>query len=307
VLNRRRALLAGAAFLSLPLAAWAVEITVRPALRPGDRFELELIRSREDSRRPQMNGRSRTPVKVQVLEAGPKELVLVWEQGATSFDNPEIVKNPIAAAAANAAKGLRLEVVLSPEGKYLRLRNEAEVLQKLQAVVDGMLTSMAAQTPDPAQRKSVEALIRRVMSPQVMLQSAASDVQSYFGLHGTTLVSGKPVETKLQQASPLGQGTIPSSLKISLDSADAHEAHITTTNTYDPASLEALTKQMLAQSGAPAGAKPVPIKVSDTGKYVYNRAFGIMNEIVFTRRTDAGPAGGHVDGRQYRLTTRPAR
>ena len=42
----------------------AQEVTLLPRFKAGDRFRLELTRTREDSRRPQANGTGRTPVDV---------------------------------------------------------------------------------------------------------------------------------------------------------------------------------------------------------------------------------------------------
>jgi len=301
-----------AVYLLLSVCALAQEIELRPQLRAGDAFELEYVRAREDSRRPQMSGSSRTPVHVRVLEAGPKGFVLDWRQGATAFDNPEIVKNPIAAAAANAVKDMRLEAVLGPDGAFQRLRNEAEVLPKLQSMLDGMLAAFGQQLPDPTQRQTVENLIRRLMSPRTLLSSATHDLQTYFGLHGAKLTKGETVETLIEQPSPLGSGTIPAAFRLTLESMDAHEAKILSATEYDGRALSALTAQLLAQAASGAANTPPPVQpraveMSDSGRYVYSRAFGIMSEVVVTRRIVAGDALNRTDGWEIRLVKRPER
>jgi len=274
----------------------------------GDSFELELVRVREDSRRPQANGKSRTVVRVRVLEAGPKGFVLEWQQGATAFDNPEIVKNPIAAAAANAVKDMSIEAILGSDGEYVGLRNQAEVAGKLQSMLDGMLSSIGKQLQDPSQRQTVETLARRLMSPEFLLSAAASDVQTYFGLHGAVLVKGKSVETPIQQPSPLGSGTVPATFRVTLESLDAHQANLSSDTAYDSRALAALTKQLAAQA-APGATSTLPstVEMTDSGRYIYNRAFGLMNELAITRRIVAGEGATRVDGREIRLLTRPNR
>lgn len=300
--------LRSAALLVLPLLSWAQELTLRPSLRVGDSFELELVRVREDSRRPQANGKSRTVVRVRVLEAGPKGFVLEWQQGATAFDNPEIVKNPIAAAAANAVKDMSIEAILGSDGEYVGLRNQAEVAGKLQSMLDGMLSSIGKQLRDPSQRQTVETLARRLMSPEFLLSAAASDVQTYFGLHGAVLVKGKSVETAIQQPSPLGSGTVPATFRVTLESLDAHEANLSSDTAYDPRALAALTKQLAAQAAPGATSTPLStVEMTDSGRYIYNRAFGLMNELAITRRIVAGEGATRVDGREIRLLTRPNR
>lgn len=305
-----------AAFLVLPFLAAALapalapaqELTLRPALQPGDKFELELIRSRDDAARPQSNGKSRTVIQVAVLEAGVKGFLLDWRQGATAYNNPDIVKNPVAAAAANAFKDMRLEVILAPNGSFTGLRNQDEVTGKLQSALDDMLKTLVPRVEDPQQRKTAEALVRRLMSPQVLLATAASDVQTYFGIHGLTISQAKPVENTVQQTSPLGPGAIPAHFRLTLEALDAHQATLTSTTSHDPRVLAELTKQLLAR--APPGSLPNPpptLEMTDLGRYVYNRAFGLMNEVNIARRVTVGPGTARTDGRQVRLLTRPTR
>ena len=299
-------LIRAAAIFTIAAAASAQEIALRPALETGDEFELEFIRAREDSRRPQANGRSRTVVRVRVSEAGPKGFVLDWQQGVTEFDNPEIVKNPIAAAAANGAKDMRLEIVLGPDGRFTGLRNQAEVTAKMQSALDSMLASVGKQVPDAKQRQAVETVIRRLMSPQLLLSAAASDVQTYFGLNGAVLTKGKPTETEIRQQAPVGITMMPARFRLTLDSLDAHEAKLSSTTAYDPQALAAMAKDLLAQA-APGAAPPPNMEMSDTGRYVFNRAFGLMNEMIIARRITAGEGAARLDGREIRLITRPKR
>lgn len=288
--------------------AFSQELTLRPTLQVDDTFELEIIRLREDSRRPQMNGRSRTPIHVRVLESNPKGLLLEWKQGATEFDNPEIIKNPIAAAASNAVKDLVLQLELNPAGQFARLRNEAEVTAKLQTVMESLLTALGRQIPDANQRQQVESLVRRLMSPPVLLASATRDAQTYFALNGATVDKEKPFTADLQQPSPFGGGAIPARFRLTLDSLDAHSASLATTTTYDPQAVARFSAQLLAQAApasAQSAAKPPALHIEDSAAYTYNRAFGLMSDVVVRRRVSASGALNALDGWDIRLTRRP--
>ncbi|MBK7928798.1 MAG: hypothetical protein IPJ98_15285 [Bryobacterales bacterium] len=238
-------------FLLPVCLAFSQDLTLRPTLQVDDTFELEIIRLREDSRRPQMNGRSRTPIHVRVLESNPKGFLLEWKQGATEFDNPEIIKNPIAAAASNAVKDFVLQLELNPAGQFARLRNEAEVTAKLQNVMESLLAALGRQIPDAQQRQQVDSLVRRLMSPPVLLASATRDAQTYFALNGATVNKEQPFTADLQQPSPFGGGAIPARFRLTLDSLDAHSASLTATTTYDPQAVARFSAQLLAQA-APA-------------------------------------------------------
>lgn len=301
-----------AACLAFHQGALAQELTIRPTLQVDDTFDLEFIRIREDSRRPQMNGRSRTTIHVRVLESNPKATVLEWKQGTTEFDNPEIIKNPIAAAAANAAKDLTLQLELNAAGQYTRLRNEAEVTAKLQTVMESLLAALGRQIPDAQQRQQVDALVRRLMSPPVLLASATRDAQTYFALNGATVNKEKPFTADLQQPSPFGGGTIPARFRLTLDSLDAHSASLATTTTYDPQAVARFSAQLLAQA-APStsaaaqtsAAQPPALRIEDSAAYTYNRAFGLMSDVVVRRRVTAANTLNALDGWDIRLTRRP--
>ncbi|MBN8733820.1 MAG: hypothetical protein J0L64_25010 [Acidobacteria bacterium] len=295
-------------FLLPVCLAFSQDLTLRPTLQVDDTFELEIIRLREDSRRPQMNGRSRTPIHVRVLESNPKGFLLEWKQGATEFDNPEIIKNPIAAAASNAAKDLVLQLELNPAGQFARLRNEAEVTAKLQTVMESLLAALGRQIPDSQQRQQVDSLVRRLMSPPVLLASATRDSQTYFALNGAMVNKEKPFTADLQQPSPFGGGTIPARFRLTLDSLDAHSASLTTTTTYDPQAVARFSAQLLAQtSPAPhAAAQAAPaLHIEDSAAYTYNRAFGLMSDVVVRRRVSASGTLNALDGWDIRLTRRP--
>ncbi|MEP7366600.1 MAG: hypothetical protein ABI972_25360 [Acidobacteriota bacterium] len=272
--------------LLLSCAVFAQELALRPTLQSGDVFELELVRSREDSRRPQLNGSSRTPVQVRVLEAGPNGFVLAWRPGATSFDNPEIVKNPVAALAANALKDTPLEIVLDPGGKFSGLRNQAAVTTKLLALRDESFARYSAGLDDPQRKQAVANIVQRLLAPEALLSAAAADVQTYFSLHGSKLTRAKPVETAIQQPSPQGSGTIAATYRVTLELLDAHEAKIATITTYP---------------------KQPALKLADSGYYVYNRAFGIMSDVVIVRSAAGADSFSRKDTSEIRLVTKPAR
>src|SRR5262245_60025144 len=123
-------ILIAALILTTP-AAYAQELTIKPKLREGDQFRLELSRTRENSARPQQNGQSRTLVDVRVNSATPQGFVLDWMPGETVIDNPQAAQDPLIAAASDAVRGMRFRLTLSPEGEFTGLANHAEVVPRL--------------------------------------------------------------------------------------------------------------------------------------------------------------------------------
>jgi len=285
----------------------AQQLTIRPTLQTGDSFQLEYTRIVEDSRRPQANGRIRAVVTVRVAEANPKGFLLAWTSGASSVDNPEIVKNPVAAAAANALKDYTLEVQLGPDGQYLGLRNEAATGAKLQSDMDAMIESLGRQLANPAQRQSAGALVRRLMSPPVLLGQATRDVRTYFALNGVEATAGKPAVQSMEQPAPFGTGLLAATYTLVLDSMDAHSARLSSTTAYDGQELSRLAARFFAQlaGGAPAAAASPSLEMADSAAYTYNRAYGLMSDIVVRRRLTGSGGVNRLDGWDVKLIRHP--
>ena len=114
----------------------------------------------------------------------------------------------------------------------------------------------------------------------------------------------------LEQPNPLGGGTLPATFRIAAESVTAAVAVFTTNTTYDSAALRRLTEALAEQAGAPIppgdlAALP-PIEMADEGRYVFDRATGLMREVIVTRRITAG-ASRRVDGWEIRLIGGPQR
>src|SRR5688500_11562463 len=94
-----------AAFLLKAVTSPAPEIAVKRELLANDQFRLEFTRIRENSARPQQNGKSRTLVDVRVISATPQGFEVDWIPGETILDNPQVAKDPLVAAAFDAVRG----------------------------------------------------------------------------------------------------------------------------------------------------------------------------------------------------------
>jgi hypothetical protein len=187
------------------------------------------------------------------------------------------------------------------------MANQAEVAPKLKAIVDMIVGQLAARLPD-AQRKQFLDFVGQVLSAEVLIASATRDAGTYFGLDGVSLPPGEAVEVDIAQPNPLGGGSIPAKFKVRVESATADSASLTTTTTYDAASLVRLTESLAKQAGAPISpgqlAKLPPIEMADEGTYLFDREVGLMREVIVNRRITAG-ANRRLDGWQIRLLKSP--
>jgi hypothetical protein len=283
--------------------ASAQQIELVPKLRAGDHFELDLTRIREDSSKPVRNGKSRTPVYIKVLDIDDKSTILDWSYGPTVFENVDASNNPIVKAAAGAMRDLHLEVILSNRGEFQGLRNEAAAVVKFQQMVDTMVAAIAGLIKDEKRRQTIESGIRAMMSPRMQMDSATSDVRTYFGINGNSLAAGKPIEISLGQPTP-------ATFRLTLDKSEPAQLSLSSTTAYATEGLSILRSKLLDQFGVSLPesekSKLPPMKMSDTGKYTFDRTFGLMTEVLVMRTVSMGGALEKRDGWEYRLTKRPA-
>jgi hypothetical protein len=306
--SRLRTFLFAALFLTAS-AGLAQGVRVSPILQAGDTFRLELIRIRENSQRPQENGKSRTIVDVRVISANIGGFVLEWVPGETVFSNPQAAQDPLVSAAGQAALGIRFVLRLNPDGELTGLVNQAEIGPRLKAILDTIIRDLALPLPSD-QRKSFQNMAGQLITPATLISSATSEAQIYFGLNGVELGDGEDFAVELEQPSPLGNGAIPVTFRIHIDSATTESALLKTTTTYDPTALLRMTQSLVQQSvkSIPPEelAKIPPMQMSDSGSYLFNKSVGLMREVIVNRRISAGGVQRR-DGWEIRLIEGPKR
>jgi hypothetical protein len=287
----------------------AQEIEVVPRLRAGDEFSLKMIRTRENSSRPQHDGKSTTVVVVRVVEATPEGLTLDWTPGPTSFENPKVAGDPVLLAAAAAMRDINLRLNLNAEGEFSGLANEKEILPRLEAGVEVIIRELTNKIPEE-QRKNFQSMVAAVLSPALLIASATREAQMYFGLNGASLAVGEAVEVGIEQPNPLGGDPVPARWRVLAESATKTSVVIKTTTTYDSAALMRLTRALLEKGGQVLSeeelAKAPPLTMEDEGQYVFDRKTGLMREAVVKRRLKAGNVQ-RFDGWEIRLVKAPKR
>ena len=287
--------------------AVAQDVTIVPKLRAGEGFQLEVIRTRENSSRSQQNSKARTLVDVRVVSAGPDGFVIDWVPGDTMLDNPQAAPDPIVGVASQALRDIKFRLNLNVDGELTGMANQAEVAPKLKAVVDAIVRELSARVPD-AQRKQFLDFMGQVLSADVLIASATRDAGTYFGLNGVSLASSEAVEIDIEQPNPLGGAALPARFSVRMESVTADTASLKTVTTYDGASLVRLTETLAKQAGAPIApeelAKLPPIEMADEGTYLFDRQMGLMREVIVSRRVTVGP-NRRLDAWQIRLLSGP--
>jgi hypothetical protein len=297
------------ATLVLAAPSHAQEVRVSPKLRDGDAFRLEVTRVRDHNQRAEQNGRSTTVVHVRVVSSTTDGVTLDWIPGDTTFENPAIAADPAFQAMARMGEGFNLRLTLNATGEMTGIANEAEVLAKLKVVIDAMMEELMADVP-AKERPKFDAFLKPMLSAPVLLSVVSREAAIYFGLNGTELTVGRPVEVHLEQLAPFGGGTIPARLRIQAGSVTADAASLTTTTTYDAAALLRVTRALVEQAGTKASDEDLALlprlEMHDSGTYSLDRQSGLMREVTVDRHVNVGPSRSR-DGWTIRLVQAPTR
>ena len=303
-----RTMLLGAVAVSLSTAFVAQEIQVRPRLTAGDEFRLEVTRTREDSSRPQVNYSARTPVDVRVVSADKNGYVIDWQPGETTFEGAGVAADPTLSMASEILGDVQFRIALSVDGEYERVANEAELLPKLQAMVNFVIRE-AQRGMEADAAKRAEDLVRTLLSPANLIGMATRDAQTYLSMYGAELAVGQAVEVPLEQPSPFGGDPLPAVLRVHMVSASLELVTITSKVTYDADALKKMTVALISR----AAAKPPPeeiaslkMEMSDDGKYVFDRKAGLFREVTNDRRVTSGEMR-RLDRCVIRLVKEPKR
>jgi hypothetical protein len=291
------------------LSAFAQDVTITPTLRAGDQFRLALVRSRENSVQPQQNGGSKTVINIRVLSAAPEGYVLEWAMGETVLDNSQLAQNPILAAALQAARDLRVHLVLNAEGELTDVANRDEIVTKANSMLEAIVRELSARLSNE-QRAAMQGLVGQVLSPDLLIAGATHEASIYFGLNGVSLAAGEVAEIAIDQPSPFGGSVIPGTFRVRMESVTADSASLTTASTYDRTALSRVTEALVKQAGAPIPADGLanlpPMDMTDEGTYLFDRSLGLMREVIVSRQLAVGN-NRRVDRWEIRLLDGPQR
>ena len=277
--------------LILIQVAVAQPVTIAPKFRVGQVLQLELKKTREDNRAGRLTGTSRTPITLRVLKADANGFVVDWIPGETKFEDPAQASNPILQFASKILKDVHMEAMLNSSGAFQRLRNQTAVEAKMQVAVDNLMGKLAESIPEPRRQQTSEAM-GRLVTPKVLIAAATKEVQLYFALYGIEIEKGKPFDGKVDVPNPLGEGSLPSQIRIELKETDPglEEVQLSLEQRYDsdallsllPAALGAIGSRLASAERLRSGS------LLDTGQFTFNTKSGCMQRIFHERTATMG-------------------
>ena len=282
----------------------AQTLTVQPAFTAGETLQLELKKTREDSRAPRSYV-AVTPVAARVLSTDASGTVVDWVPGKTEVSDPALLENPMLKAAMDVLEGLHLEILLDPNGAFHHLRNEADVVKNLTEATAVMGRELAKTIPNDARRKQFTEMFETVASPEVLIASASREAALYFGVNGAVLEEAKPVKETVEMINPLGGGVIKGEMEMRVASRNAllGQASVEVTHSYDPALMTQMLKELAKHAGAqvPADANVPQIRFTDKATYLIDTRSGHVRSVSHVRTIEGGPGMKRVDTTSVRL------
>jgi hypothetical protein len=292
------------------------QVSFTPRFVTGDEFTLQIRHNREDSRRPAANFTATTPVTVRVVSTGASGTVLTWTPGDVDVEGgPDALADPTAGLAGEILDETTIRVALDPDGSFGRIENAKELLTKLTAVLDAVLSELEKGKPADESRK-VRELMGQVLTPQNLINMATRDLQTYVAMHGVELPPARPLDVPIRQPNPFGGDPLSAVLRLRVESATADATTLVSSTVYDTDALKKSTLALLERT-APPGKKPTPeelatftLELSDEGRYVFDPKLGLFRSVTVTRRT--GTTAGTVkatrsDRYEITLATPPKR
>lgn len=264
-----------------PVAA-GQPVAITPKFTAGQVLLLELKKTREDNRAGRPVGVSTTPVTLRVLKAGANGFVVDWVPSDTQFDDPAQASNPVIQMASKVLKGFHMEAILNSSGAFQRLQNQSSVEAKMQLVVDRLMKQLVASIPEESRSRTLEAM-GRLVTPRTLIAAATKEIQLYFALYGMEIEEGKPVEETLDVPNPIGDGTLPTQIRVQLNEIDSStgEVQFALEQRYDEKVLLSLLPQALgiADSRLSRSGRSNLGSMVDTGHFTYHSISGCMRRI----------------------------
>ncbi len=292
----------------------AKTLKLAPRLARGDRFVLEITKTKTQTGRPgmaRMKGFQIVDVEIMTID-GPNRL-LSWTSRKTGVIGPDgkpVALPPQAAGLATMYDGVQMLFELSPQCKLLGLRNFKQIKPLMTKMIDKTLEVMDSS---PEKKAKLRQAVATMLSSRKMIEQICSkEITLLLALARLELDGENANEFDCQLPMPVGGGVIPAKLVVKVADLDrtAGRATVTTSTKMDP---EKAAKAMLAlmQAMARKTGKPAPteqnlpeMNIRDVSKYVVDLKTNLPLSAEHTRSAAIG-RNKRVD--TVKIVRKPAR
>ena len=278
------------------LMGFAQDVEVVPRWKQGDVIRLEYSRTKEDSRRPQNNGTSKTPVEVEILSVDAKGSTVRWRNGPTEFPAGMSIPENILKLQ-DKVMSMAVEIQLNPAGEFQFVINEKQVSEQMSTLLDAVLKDMGND-------QNLQAMVKQLLNPAALLAAASNDAKTYFGMYGVALKPKEKVTANLEQPFPLNPGTtLPAVFEVELLGVEGKVAKLRSSTRFDEVGVATAMADLFAKAGVkPEEAGKMPkVELKDEGHFEYELETGLMRVVVAERRTEMPGALTRRDRKEFRL------
>ena len=249
-----------------------------PRLAVGDRFVLEITKSRTQTGRPSM-GRTKgfQVVDVEIVSSSGKNTLLSWTPRRTGVIGPDgkpASLPPQMAGLATMYDGVQMLFELSPECELLGLKNFEQIRPLMTKAIDKILAAMSKSPQETAKLR--QGMATMLGSRKMIEQICSKEITLLLALARLELDGEGANEFDYQLPTPFGEGVIPAKLVVKVTDLDraAGRATVTMNTKMDPKkaakAMLALMQAMTRKMGKPAPTeKDIPeMEIRDKSTYV---------------------------------------
>jgi len=297
----------------------AKPLKLAPRLARGDRFVLEITKTRTQTGRPAMGGmKGFQIVDVEIISSG-KNTLLGWTSRRTGVIGPDgksMALPPQAAGLATMYDGVQMLFELSPECELLGLKNFEQIKPLMTKMIDKTLAVMKKSPQEKA--KFRQAVATMLSSRKMIEQICSKEITLLLALARLELDREGATEFDCQLPMPVGGGVIPAKLVAKITELDraSGRATVTMNTKMDPKkaakAMLALMRAMARKTGRPVPTEQnLPeMNIRDKSTYVVDLKTNLPLSAEHTRTAAIGP-NKRVDTvkivrKPAKATTRPA-
>ena len=295
-------------------------LKLTPRLALGDRFVLEITKTKTRTGRPEM-GRTKgfQVVDVEIITGGGKNVLLSWTPRRTGVIGPDgktVALPPQAAGLATMYDGVQMLFELSPEGELIGLKNFDRIRPLMTRMID---KTLAAMNPPPQEKARLRQAVEKMLSSRKAIEQICSkEITLLLALARLELNANTEVGFDRKLPMPAGGGVIPARLVAKVKNLDrtAGRATVTTSTKMDPREAAkatlALMRAMARKTGRPAPTeRDLPkMNIRDKGDFVVDLKTNLPLSVEYVRTTAVGPKKRvdtiEIVRKPARATTRPA-
>ncbi|RMH16222.1 MAG: hypothetical protein D6698_10010 [Gammaproteobacteria bacterium] len=277
-------------------------LPIKPAFKVGDVFTV-LTEKHRSTTRNGITGPAPTiqwESVVEVLELIDRGYVIAWTRGEARLEPPQQLP-PSLAVIMDIWNNARFELIVSPEGIIVDIRNYKELSEKLEQTIIHTQNLMASSNTDTAAtRQAIEVVKQMLADRSTGVPMLIKDIAGMYGFYGRELELNGQTQYDIELPNPFGGSPIPANETWEFIgwSDDQKTAKFSMTQEIDKERFEDSLELMLKKfTPGEITQKQQMIKaaqstkIKTTGQLAYESETGRITTVYIRREISAGNSG----------------